>query len=144
MRAAFSSSAHFPPSLLPPSFSPDRIPFITQSSPWGRWDDVDWVRQTLAEGGLLHDVHVDVLAHTWPMAGPAHYAQAFGAVVDIMARRVLGEAGEAALGGPEGVRARVRAFLEEDERYGNGAGQGWTLTWVSIVAWGRKPGGPAV
>lgn len=103
---------------------------------------MDWIGQTL-EGPRcrLEKVHVEVLAHTWPIEGPEHYAKAFGAIVDVMAKRVLGDESIAQLGRLQGVRARVRTFLKEEDEYGKG-GKVWTLTWVSIVAWGRKGSGP--
>lgn len=67
----------------------------------------------------------------------AHYMQAVGPMVDMTANMILGEESVEKLGGLEGVRKRVRAFLEEDEGYG--ADKGFTLTWISIVACGKKP-----
>lgn len=57
----------------------------------------------------------------------------FGVIVEMMADKALGKESIDKLGGMEGVRDRVRAYLEGE--YGR---RGWTLTWVSIVAWGRK------
>lgn len=96
---------------------------------------MDWIRDIL-QGPLcqLEDVHVDVLAHTWPMNSAGHFIKAMGAMVDVMGTLVLGRESIDKLGGTEGVRERVRAFLEEEH-----GGRGWTLTWVSIVAWGKKP-----
>lgn len=71
------------------------------------------------------------------MESVAHYMRAFGAIVDMMAKSVLGKECVERLGGLEEVRKRITECLEGSQEFG--AKEGWTLTWVSIVAWGRKP-----
>lgn len=82
-----------------------------------------------------------MLASTWPVAGVDDFLRAYGTMVDLAADVVLGAESVARLGGHEGVRERVRAYLvgrfgrqgEEVEEE-----EGWTLVGVSICAWGRK------
>lgn len=60
IRAAFAS---FPPNLLPANYDRNFL-FPAQTTPWGKWSDMDWNRDTLQARFLLEDVHVDVMAHT--------------------------------------------------------------------------------
>lgn len=144
VRDAFAT---FPVSLLPRDYT---FRFPMQTSPWGRWDDVDWVRSALASppqsssshgggggggGEGLEDVHAHVRAGTSRVEGVDHFMRAYGKSVDAVADVALGAESVARLGGHEGVRRRVRGYLEE--KFG-GKEEGWTLVWVSICAWGRK------
>lgn len=130
VRDAFAS---FPASLLPPDYS---FRFPMQTSPWGRWDDVNWLRSTLAspELGLEPDsVHVDALASTWAVDGVDHFMRTTEKMIDLTADVTLGAESITRLGGHEGIRQKVRGYFEE--RFGE---EGWTLVGVSICAWGKK------
>lgn len=140
VRDAFAT---FPADLLPPSYT---FHMPMQTSPWGRWYDVDWLRATLSSpdlvvGGGLEDVQVEALASTWPVAGVDDFMRAYGTMVDFVADMVLGAESVGRLGGHEGVRERVREYLVgKFGRRGDGEKEeeGWTLVGLSICAWGRK------
>lgn len=123
-----------------------------QTTTWGRWYDVDWVRDTLlsmtapgAEGetvgkgegrrNLLEDVHVEVFAHTSPAEDVGHFMKMFEKMLDWVADLALGAESIQKLGGREGVKKRVEEYLRG--RFGT---RGWTLVGVSICAWGKKSG----
>lgn len=109
-----------------------------QTSAWGRWDDVDWVRGALASRGL-QDARASALASTMRVDGVDHFMRACGGpMVDAAADVALGAESVARLGGHEGVRRRVRGYLED--KFGGEEEEGWTLVWLSICAWGRKKG----
>lgn len=55
-------------------------------------------------------------------------------MIDMVAGMVLKEESIGKLGGKEGVKERVKSYLEQ--RFGT---RGWTCVGVSILAWGRKP-----
>lgn len=55
-------------------------------------------------------------------------------VIDMAASMNLDEESIGRLGGNEGIKSRVKSYLEE--RYGN---RSWTCVGVSILALGRKP-----
>lgn len=102
-----------------------------QTSPWGKWDDVDWVRGALS--ARLEDVHVEVFAHSWRVQNVEHFMKSFEKMIDIVSGMVLDAESVEKLGGLQGVRERTRMYLEERfER------EGWTCVGVSICAWGRK------
>lgn len=105
-----------------------------QVTSYGHWYDIDWIRDTLTTDHQLDDVQVDVLANMYRIKGVEQAMNLFGPMVDMAADFVLGKECMERLGGKDGVRERVRKFLEG--RYGE---RGWTMTGVSIVAWGRKP-----
>lgn len=138
VRDAFAT---FPADLLPPSYT---FHMPMQTTPWGRWYDVDWLRATLSSpdrvgAGGLEDVRVEVLASTWPVAGVEDFMRAYRAMVDLVADMALGAESVRRLGGHEGVRERVREYLVgRFGRRGEGEEEGWTLVGVSICAWGRK------
>lgn len=62
-----ASPEHFPPTQLPPDFE---FHFPMQTTPWGKWYDVDWVQEALCDaetcgGVVLEDVKVEAFANTW-------------------------------------------------------------------------------
>lgn len=135
LRDAMASPAHFPPKLLPPDFA-FHVPMHT--SQWGQWDDVDWVREALSDadacGVALDNVKVEVFANSWPVENVEHFMKMSEKVIDMVMGLVLHEESIGKLGGKEGLKARVKGYLED--RYGT---KGWTCIGVSILAWGTKP-----
>ncbi|AEO60937.1 methyltransferase-like protein [Thermothelomyces thermophilus ATCC 42464] len=103
-----------------------------QTTAWGNWSDVNWLRKTLEEKGL-QDVKVDVYAFLSRCDGPDHFIQQFGSLLDAL---LMGS-------WPEEVRQahpkeEVLQLIKEHvtKKYG---GQGWDLSWVAAVATGRVP-----
>ncbi|CAN8099308.1 unnamed protein product [Discula destructiva] len=128
VRDAFAT---IPAALLPSDYV-FRAPM--QTTAWGHWYDVDWVRDVLAVQHGLADVRVEVLANTWPVHGVGHFMRMFEKLLGPVAGMVLGEKTVAKLGGEEGVQTLVEGFLKE--KYGE---KEWTATGLSICAWGTKP-----
>ncbi|KAJ4412527.1 hypothetical protein N0V82_008752 [Gnomoniopsis sp. IMI 355080] len=135
LRDAIASPAHFPPELLPPDFT---FHVSMNMSNWGCWDDVDWVRDALSDanacGVALEDVGTEVLANSWLVENAEHFMKVNGKMIDMVVGMLLNEDSIGKLGGKEGIKARVKGYLEE--RYGT---RGWTCIGVSILAWGKKP-----
>ncbi|KAF3765764.1 S-adenosyl-L-methionine-dependent methyltransferase [Cryphonectria parasitica EP155] len=130
MRDAFDS---FPASLLPEDY---KSHFPMHMSSWGQWGNVDWLRDTLSDPTLcaLEDVRVEVFANSYWIENVDEFMKAHAKMIDLVAGMVLTKESVAKLGGMEGVRGRVREYLEG--RFGT---KGWTMTGLSILAWGRKP-----
>ena len=103
-----------------------------QTTEWGDWSDVNWVRKTLAGRGL-EDVKVHVFAFLARVESVAHYMSSFGPMIDFVMKNSWSEEVRNAHGKDE-VHGLIRQFLED--RYG---GQGWDTTWTSLVASGRVP-----
>lgn len=100
----------------------------------GHWDNVDWVRGALTEQGLL-DVQVDVLATLTPIKSPEHFMKTNATMIEYCAKLTLGLDLGTERAKVEEIKELVRKHLVE--KYGEDGN--WTLTWVSIIASGRKP-----
>lgn len=100
----------------------------------GHWDNVDWLRGALADHGLV-DVQVDVLATLTPITSPEHFMKTTALMIEYAAKLVLGLNIETDRAKVEEIKELVKRHLVE--KYGEDGK--WTLTWVSIIASGRKP-----
>ena len=105
-----------------------------QLSDDGHWDNVDWLHGALTDHGLV-DVQVDVLATLTPIRSPEHFMKTSATMVEYAGKLTLGLDLDNDRGKVEEVKELVRNHLVE--KYGK-LGK-WTLTWVSIIASGRKP-----
>lgn len=126
--------ATFPKSLLPPDFT---FHMPMQTSTWGKWYDIDWLRSTLSAPDTGLDpasVRVEPMAMSYTVDGPDHFLHGHANMVDMVASMVLGKESIERLGGRDGVRRRVREYLVS--RYGENGG--WTMVGVAICAWGKK------
>jgi hypothetical protein len=103
-----------------------------QTTAWGEWSDVNWIRKTLVSKGL-QNVEVDVYAFLNHVDGADFFIEQFGGMMDWMM----------ASGWPEDLRKQhpkeevhqmVKEFLEK--KYG---GDGWDISWFAIIASGRTP-----
>ncbi|KAK0715216.1 S-adenosyl-L-methionine-dependent methyltransferase [Lasiosphaeris hirsuta] len=103
-----------------------------QTSKWGDWADVNWVRETLEDRGL-QDVKVEVLAHLGRVDSAEHFTTHFAMMTNWTMNSCWSE--ELRKEHPaEEVHGLVRDFLENKYE-----GKGWDMTWVSIIASGRVP-----
>lgn len=128
VREAFDS---LPSRLLPPDYS-FHMPMTLSDD--GHWDNVDWVREALTDQGLV-DVQVDVLATLTPIKNPEHFMKTSATMIEYAGKLTLGLDLEADRGKVEEIKEHVKKYLVE--KYGKDGK--WTLTWVSIIASGRKP-----
>lgn len=109
---------------------PFEAPFkvSVQTTPWGKWGDVNWIHEILEKKGL-QDIKVDVLAFLHRVDGPDHYMSNFS-----MIGRWLWESWPEELKKEHSfneVQELTREFMVK--KYGE---KGWDLTWVAIVASG--------
>lgn len=128
VREAFDS---LPPRLLPPDYA---FHMPMQLSDDGHWDNVDWLRGALTNQGLV-DVQVDVLATMTTIKSPEHFMRTSALMIEYAGKLTLGLDLETDRGKVEEVKELVKKHLVD--KYG--ADGKWTLTWVSIIASGRKP-----
>ncbi|KAK5657642.1 hypothetical protein OQA88_2714 [Cercophora sp. LCS_1] len=110
---------------------PFEAPFkvSVQTTPWGNWGDVNWVRDTLEKKGL-QDVRTDVTANLHRVDGPDHYIGTLSMII-----KWLWESWPEELKKEHGfdeVEGLVKEFV--DKKYD---GKEWDLIWVAIVASGR-------
>lgn len=102
----------------------------TQTTAWGKWADVNWIRKTLVGKGL-QEVEVDVFAFLSQVESADAFIANFGMMIDWIVSTSWSE--EVRKEHPrEEVHALVKEFLKE--KYG---GDGWQLSWIPIVATGR-------
>ncbi|KAL2262715.1 hypothetical protein VTK26DRAFT_304 [Humicola hyalothermophila] len=88
-----------------------------QTTAWGKWDDVNWVRKTLQEKGL-QDVKVDVMAFLSPVASGAEFVSNYSMMIDW----IMGSSWTEELRNAhprEEVQTLVKEYL--DKKYGGGA-----------------------
>ncbi|KAL1860379.1 hypothetical protein Daus18300_009292 [Diaporthe australafricana] len=128
VREAFNA---LPSRLHPPNYE---FHMPMQLSGDGHWDDVDWVRRALTDQGLL-DVQVDVLATMTSIKNPEHFMKTSSTMIEYAGKLTLGLDLQNGRDKVEEVKKLVKRHLVE--KYGE-EGK-WTLTWVSIIASGRKP-----
>lgn len=101
-----------------------------QTTAWGRWSDVNWIRETLVGRGL-QDVKVDVFAFLSHVGSADAFIANYGTMIDWVMNSSWSE--ELRREHPrEEVHALIKEFLEK--KYG---GAGWQLSWIPIVATGR-------
>ncbi|KAK4188265.1 S-adenosyl-L-methionine-dependent methyltransferase [Podospora australis] len=106
--------------------------YALQTTSWGNWENINWVRKTL-EGKGLEDVKVDVLAHITRVDSTDHFLSHFGMMVDWVMNSGWSEELRKAHPKDEVFRL-LRESL--DQKYQNGP---WELSWVSLIASGRIP-----
>jgi hypothetical protein len=103
-----------------------------QTTQWGEWEDVNWIRKTLVEKGL-EDVQVDLFAFLSHIDSAEYFVANCAPMVDWVVSTCWSE--ELRKEHPkEEVRQRVKDFLET--KYGGG---GWDVSWVAVIASGRVP-----
>ncbi|OIW28761.1 S-adenosyl-L-methionine-dependent methyltransferase [Coniochaeta ligniaria NRRL 30616] len=118
---------------------PFEAPFVMrmQTTRWGNWSNVNWIRRTLEDLGL-EDVKVDVMARLQHIHSPddfvACFEMMFGWVINSNWSEELRREH-----GLEEVKSLIREHLEA--KYG---GRDWDVTWTSIIASARVPGGKYV
>lgn len=101
-----------------------------QTTAWGEWADVNWIRKTLESKGL-RDVTVDVYAHLTRVENAESFVSGYGMMMDWVMSSNWSE--ELRKQHPrEEVHALTRAYLEK--KYGN---EGWDMSWVAVIASGR-------
>lgn len=103
-----------------------------QTTKWGDWSDVNWIKKTLHDQGL-EDVKVDVLSHLQPIESAAQFVNNYSSMLEWLISARWSEELKKEHGLDE-VKKLVEDYL--GEKYG---GKGWDLTWTSIIASGRKP-----
>lgn len=113
---------------------PFEAPFTweLQTTPWGKWADINWIRKTLQAKGL-EDVKVDVLAHITHVESTDQFLSHFGMMIEWAINCNWPEELRSAHPQEE-VMQLMRDFL--DRKYQSG---GWDLSWVSLIASGRVP-----
>jgi hypothetical protein len=113
---------------------PFEAPFVPrmQTTRWGEWPDVNWVKKALTEQGL-EDVTVGVHSHLQAVESAAEFVSQFASMVEWMVKTDWSDQTQ-----EEHSLDEVKKLLEEYlvEKHG---GKGWYLTWTSITASGRKP-----
>lgn len=102
-----------------------------QTTTWGDWSDVNWIRKTLVDKGL-HDVKVEVVAYLTPVEGPADFIEKYGMMIDWVMGSGWSEEQKKAHPREE-VQALIKEFLEQDPKYGS---SGWEMSWVGVLASG--------
>lgn len=105
-----------------------------QTTGWGNWSSVNWTRTTLEDLGL-EDVKVDVMAHLQHIRDAADFVACFERMMSMVMNSNWSEELRREHGIDE-VKTLVRMYLEEKYR-----GKGWDVTWTSIIASARVPGG---
>ncbi|KAL1872760.1 hypothetical protein VTK73DRAFT_1366 [Phialemonium thermophilum] len=103
-----------------------------QTTRWGEWSDVNWIRRTLVGKGL-QDVDVAVSSHLSHVNSAAEFVDSIPGMIEVVMKATWTEELIAAHPIDE-VKKLVAAHLEKKYE-----GQGWDLTWTSIIASGRKP-----
>lgn len=111
---------------------PFEAPFVTalQTSKWGDWANVNWVRKTL-EGRGLQDVNVNVLATLSHTDSPAHFVAEMKLMVNWIVTSCWTDEQQKAHSVDELLELSRQFFEKKYE------GRGWDITWVSIIASGR-------
>ncbi len=101
-----------------------------QTTPWGKWSDVNWVRKTLTEKGF-EDIKVDVFAFLSHVESADFFLKNYGMMMDWIVNTSWSD--ELRAEHPkEEVHRLVKEFLEK--KYD---GEGWDLSWIALVASGR-------
>ncbi|KAK4134466.1 S-adenosyl-L-methionine-dependent methyltransferase [Trichocladium antarcticum] len=102
-----------------------------QTTTWGDWSDVNWIRKTLVDKGL-HDVKVEVVAYLTQVEGPADFIEKYAMMIDWVMGSGWSEEQKKAHPREE-VQALIKEFFEQDPRYGS---SGWEMSWVGVLASG--------
>ncbi|KAK4233019.1 S-adenosyl-L-methionine-dependent methyltransferase [Achaetomium macrosporum] len=113
-----------------PFEAPSEMPM--QTTPWGDWSDVNWIRKTLVGKGL-QDVKVDVFAYLTHVDSAEFFLVNFGAMIDVIMNGCWSEQLRKKHPRDE-VHAMMRELLEK--KYG---GDGWDHSWIAIIASGKVP-----
>ena len=103
-----------------------------QTTTWGDWPDVNWIRKTL-EGKGLQDVKVNVYAFLSHCDSADYFITVFGLMMDVFLNTSWTEELRKAHPKEEVLRL-VKEHLEK--KYGD---EGWEFSWVAAVASGRVP-----
>lgn len=103
-----------------------------QTTPWGNWPNVNWVKKALEAKGL-EDVKVDVLAHLSRVDSAEQFISHFSMIIKWVMNSCWSE--ELRSEHPEEeVLGLVKEFVEKKYE-----GKGWDTTWVSLIASGHVP-----
>ena len=103
-----------------------------QTTAWGDWSDVNWVRKAL-EGRGLQDVKVEAFAFLSRSDSADYFVSIFGIMMDVIMNTCWSEELR-----KQHPKEEVLKLLKEalEKKYG---GEGWDVSWVALVASGRVP-----
>ncbi|GAB1319398.1 hypothetical protein MFIFM68171_09608 [Madurella fahalii] len=107
--------------------------FGLQTTEWGEWSDINWIRKMLVSKGL-EDVKVEVFAFISHVDNLDYFLERFSMPIDSVLKSQWTEEQKKAHPREEVMRL-VREFLEKKF----GPDEGWESSWVSIIATGRVP-----
>ncbi|KAK3389605.1 S-adenosyl-L-methionine-dependent methyltransferase [Podospora didyma] len=122
VEAAFKAFPFPAPMLTPP----------LQTTTWGDWGDVNWVRQTLVDRGL-EEVQVEVFEYQSRVDSADHFVTSTSMMIDWVTNSSWSEELRKEHGKEE-VYGLIKDFLEK--RYD---GKPWDISWSALVATGRVP-----
>ncbi|KAK3985185.1 S-adenosyl-L-methionine-dependent methyltransferase [Cladorrhinum sp. PSN332] len=101
-----------------------------QTTPWGKWYDVNWIRKTLQAKGL-QDIQVNIFAHLTQVDNSEHFAAHFSMMIEWIMSSSWSE--ELRKEHPrEEVIGLMKEFLEKKYE-----GKPWNMSWISVIATGR-------
>ena len=103
-----------------------------QTTTWGDWGDIAWVRQTLVDRGL-EDVQVEVFEYESRADSAEHFVTSISMMIDWVTNTSWSEELRKEHGKEE-VYGLVKEFLEKKYK-----GEPWDISWVALVATGRVP-----
>lgn len=107
--------------------------FGLQTTEWGEWSDINWVRKMLVSKGL-EDVKVDVFAFVTHVDNVEHFISNFSMSIDWVMNSVWTEEQRKAH-----PRDEVLGLLKEHLEKKFPGNEGWYSSWVALVASGRVP-----
>lgn len=111
---------------------PFEAPFASshQTTLWGHWGDVNWIRHTLEKKGLK-DVRVEPLATLQRSDSAEYFVNHFQMIIRWVTSTMWSEELRKEHP-PEEVRQLVKDYLEKKYE-----GKGWDLVWISIISSAR-------
>jgi hypothetical protein len=103
-----------------------------QTSRWGDWAEVNWIRKTLVAKGL-QDVKTDLFAYLTRVDSAESFVATFGAMIDVIMNGCWSEELR-----KQHPRDEVHAMMKErlEKKYG---GDGWEYSWIAVIASGKVP-----
>ncbi|KAM7216247.1 hypothetical protein V8F06_008366 [Rhypophila decipiens] len=105
--------------------------FSVQTTKYGEWGNINWIRHELQHRLELEDVQVEAFAFTSHVDNVDYFMNTFGPMVDWVVKSNWSEELQAQHGREE-YRGLLKEYLVG--RYGGG---GWDLSWLGIVSSGR-------